>query len=427
MKKSSPVPIIIYNADAAPPSVALLKKIGEKPTVVMNKSGTIDVEFKFALKDILEGHRMIKLKTGSVVVDPEQLRALAPNGNTSLRGYVTELRCVGRYNDSPVTLIFGAPDVTRASFNVVKELSEESKLPDIIRKKMESDDPMLTTLCPPAASFPEGSRLAEAVSISRERDGVLLFVESNDGIMSQNPKAMLIIDECASATKQSIENTFVRDTHQKAVHTPGNSLLSAIVRCYPSSKVRLVWDDQKKAPFDVSNDVMFFIPAGVANHAIAEISRRKEVVKQLLMAVENIAFAIQVSPMHGSWEYDITTDTYVNRDDDSRYDATAEFSMRARIALTMRYTLPKADRCALAQDSQFYPMPVWPKSGLHNNEPRPGVKPFPGTLYDQVAERLESIAGEQGRKRRAAIQQAVEEGNESSSSQAASSVAVDDE
>lgn len=418
MKKSSVAQVVIHTKDYLVPGT--LPKISDRGVRILDKSGTMDIEFRFTAKQMLEGSRTIKARAHSLIVDRQALRDLAPNGNPETPGYVTELSCKGVYNDSPITVLLGAPAATRASFEIVRQLSEESRLPESILKKLASDDLMLTTLCAPSCEFPPGSCLREAVEITRERDGVISFTTCEEGIMSQNPKAMLIIDECAGATEKTLQNTYVPDKAKGAIHTPSTSLLSAIVRCYPSAKVTLAWDDVNDAEFDVAKDALFFIPARIANDAISEIMRRKDIVKPLRMAVNDVEFAIQTSTMHGNWQYEGDTDSYFNTDNGRRVDAVQEFTVRARIAISVRYVNIKVDSCALARDHQFYPMPVWPKSKIGpDNLPRKGAKHYPNSFHEQVAARTEELLGEHGRKRRAAMLRVQ--------SEAASSSVADDE
>lgn len=432
MKKTlSPVIVTIYSESKASRACEKLKTIAKRPVRTLDKTGTFDVEFRFTLKDLFaeskDVSRLLKEPASVVVVDQDRLKALAPKGRVDVPGYVTALRCVGRYNNSPVSLLFGAPDITRASFVIVERLSEGKSLPESVAKKLASADAMLTTLCPPVTDFPADSALAQAVHLARTRDGVVLYPSTEDGgIMTQNPKAMVIIDECAGVSERALKNTYVvAGSKNENIQTSGKSLLSAVVRCYPPSKLRLVWDDEGgKTPFSVDNDVMFSIPAKVANYAIKDISRRKQIVSSLRMPIKDVQFAIQASSMHGDWVYERDTDTYCNRDNGRRYDASTEFVFCARIAISMRYNEPFEEECAVARDAQFYPLPVWPSSGLLNGTPRPGVTPYPSTLYEQVAEGLEAVAGEPGRKRRAAMLACTEEQNSGAAS--SSSLADDD-
>ncbi len=436
MKKTQQQPVIvsIYSQTKASQVCDRLKTITKTPVRTLDKSGTVDVEFRFTMKELFldasGATRPIKEPASVAVPDEAKLRTLAPRGRIEVPGYVTEMRCVGRYNDSPVTLLFGAPDVTRASFVITEKLSGGKSLPESVAKKLASSDPMLTTLCPPTNEFRPDGAIAQAVAIARSRDGVVLYPPTEDGgIMSQNPKAMLIIDECAGVSERALKNTYVvTGSKNDTIQTPGTSLISAIVRCYPSDKLKLVWDDQGgRLPFKVDEDVMFSIPAKVANFTVHEIAKRKQLVSTLYMPIKDVNFAVQASTMHGDWVYEPDTDTYLNRDNDRRVDASTEFTFCARVAISMRYTEPYAAECAVARDHQFYPMPVWPSSGLHNGKPRPGVEPYPSTLYEQVAAAIDEAVGEHGRKRRAAIRACTEGQEDDEGSAAASSSTVDDD
>lgn len=427
--KKDPVVVTLYSTKSAPSSATRLLDISKYPPITLEKRGKINLRATFTLKDLLPSDRLLHFRLADVAVDAKQLESLAPDGNVRMPGYFIEARGSGYSNESPVTLLAGLPDVTRASFAVTKELSEDGTMPDSILEKLDSSDPMLTMMCGPTVDFPEGSALAQAMKLAKQKYGMHLHSKTEDGgIMSQNPKALIIIDESIGATKESITNTYVKDAASRGIHTPSTSLISAIARTYPPSAIRLVWNDQGgRAAFDTNSEVMFFIPEGVANHVIEYIARRKKVVSALRMTLGNTVMAIKASPMHGNWLYDEERNEYENRDTGKRYDADARYEFCMELEVVMRYHIPKKDACAISNEHQFYPMPVWPKSGIVNGKPSSAdVKPYPGTLHESVKEKLAEVSEQIEEKRRETMLKRANREAPIETSEAASSVADDD-
>lgn len=436
-KKKDPVIVTLYSPKSAPTSADRLKDIVKRPPITLEKRGKINVRIAFTLNELLSSDKIIQTRLADAVVDSQQLKELAPEFDPRMPGYFIEARGTGYSNDSPITLLAGLPDVTRASFSATKELSEDGAMPDSILAKLESSDPLLTMLCTPTVDFPEGGALAQAMRVAKQKYGMHLYSKTEDGgIMSQNPKALIIIDESIGTTKESIVNTYVKDTAGRGIHTPSTSLISAIVRTYPPSAIRLVWNDQGgRVPFDASAEVMFFIPEAVANHVIEYIARRKKIVSALFMALNDTVVAVQASPMHGDWQYDAESNEYENRDTGKRYSADTQYEFCMELEVVMRYHIKNKKSCAITNEHQFYPMPVWPKSGIVNGKPSSAdVKPYPGTLYDSVKEKLGEVSDQIEENRRTAMLKRANrdvpvesiESSSSSSSGAASSVADDD-
>lgn len=416
MATTAPVTVLIYDQSSASASLDRLKDIKGQPTRTCETRGTVFVSFDFTLQELFRSKNRAITKKLRDVVDASELQALAVHhSKPGVPGYVMEMTAKGHFNDSPVTLMAGCSDMTRASFDVVRKLSPDAQLPADLVKKIDSDELLLTTLCPPLREFAEGGPLSRAIEHARREHGVHLYVSSEDGsIMAQNPKAAYIIDECIGVTKESLENSFIKDAHKPVIHTSGRSLISGIVRSCPSSRVRLVWKDVE--PFDVSREVFFCIPGNVANWAIHFLKQRKSIVSKLCTTVGDIDFTIQASPMHGNWVFDDETSEYVNRDNGRRCSATTPFRFHAKLHLVVRYGSSPRGSCALARDPEFYPMPVWPQSGIVNGKPRDDkVKPYPGALYTSVMERVEASGEPMDRKRRAATESCLGEAASSTS------------
>lgn len=435
MSKKNPSVVSIYDAKQAPAAASYLNDIQDRPPVTMDKQGSLNLRLRFTLKDLLSEKRLLSAPLVELAIDRSQLEALVPNGNTRSRGYAIEIRGTGHSNNSPVTLLAGLPDITRASFMATKELSEEGQMPDSILAKLESSDPLLSMLCSPTEDFPADSNIARALQHAKAKYGMHLYSKTEDGgMMSQNPKALLIIDETIGATQDSIKNTYFKDAGSRGIHTPGTSLISSIIRTYPPSVARLVWNDQGgRVPFEVTSDTMFFIPKDLADHVIAYIARRKKIVEGLRVCLEETKFAVCASPMHGDWHYDEERNEYENRDTGKVYAADTLYEFCVQLTISMRYHLPRRDACAVVGDHQFYPMPVWPKSGIVNGMPKnEDVKPYPGTLHESVKERLQVVSDKISSDRREAMLKRLNREDvststkESASSGAASSVADDD-
>jgi len=72
-----------------------------------------------------------------------------------------------------------------------------------------------------------------------------------------------------------------------------------------------------------------------------------------------------------------------------RYNADTSYELCVQLSIVMKYHMPPRGTCAIASEHQFYPMPVWPKSGIVNGMPKnEDVHPYPGTLHDSVKEKL---------------------------------------
>lgn len=435
MSKRDPVQVLIYGPGESPvKDVKEILSISSRPSVTIEKRGKVNVRALFSLSDLLKSNKKLEFTLGDAVVDAQQLKDLVPNGNMRMSGYVVEARGTGHSNTSPLTLMAGLPDITRASFTVTKELSEEAAMPQDILDKLNSEDPFLTMLCSPTVDFPPGSALAHAMQIAREKYGMHLYAKCEDGgIMSQNPKALVIIDETIGATETTIKNTYFKDVAGRGIHTPSTSLISNIVRTYPPSAIRLVWNDQGgRVDFDSQQPTMFFIPHQVADHVIEYIMRRKKVISGLRSNVSNIRVVVQASPMHGDWHFDEERNEFENRDTGKVYNADERFEFCVELDLAILYHMPKPDSCALAHEHQFYPMPVWPRSGIVNGKPSSDkIQPYPGTLFDSVKEKLAAVSEKIEKEKRTYMTKRANsevplEPIEQSSSSAASSVADDD-
>jgi hypothetical protein len=435
--KKDPVVVGIYKRERAPASCAHLKTIGSRPPKILNKHGKVAIRVKFTLKQLISDKKKtgaaIQLRLRDIAVDQKQLEDLTPRGKLHAPGYVIEMNGTGRGNDSPMTVLYGFPKITRASFKILKELSPKSTLPPNVEAELEADATMLTMLCPPTYDFPQDNPLEAAMRRARERYSMHLYANINDGgILSQNPKAMIIINECMGVNKSSIENTFYKDSSdpkRRFIHTPGESLISSVVRTYPPSAIRLVWDDQKgAAPFEVTNDVMFRIPESVANHVVNDILKRAKIVSGLYVALADLMVVMQVSPMHGEWVYDEHTNSCTNNNTGKTYDADQEYEFCAEISVSMRYVLPSDSACAITTlgVAHYYPMPVWASSDIVNGKVRsPDAKPLSNLLHESVAEGLaECIAEGSRRKRSEAV---LHKSNEDDTSVAASSRPADDD
>lgn len=437
--KKDPVVVGIYKQSRAPPSCERLKTIGSHPPLTLNKHGKVAVRAKFTLKQLLMGGsdepNMIQLRLGDIVIDQKQLEDLTPRGNLNAQGYVIEMNGTGHGNDSPAALLCGFPEITRTSFKILKELSDKSVLPEGVDARLESNTPLLTMMCPPTCGFDEDSALDRAMRLAHRRYGMHLYANVEDGgILSQNPKAMIIIDECVGVNKSSIENTFVKDSSdpkRRFIHTPGNSLISSVVRTYPPSAIRLVWDDQKRnVPFEVTDDVMFRIPESVANHAVNQILRRIKIVSKLYVALADLMFAFQMSPMHGTWVHNENTNSYTNTDTGNTYNADHEYEFCAEVNVSMRYVLPSESACAITTlgVAHFYPMPVWASSDIVNGKVRnPDAKPLLNLLHDSVSERLAEVGEPTEGSRRKRTEAMVRDLNDAESAVAASSRPADDD
>ena len=412
-QKKDPVVVGIYKQDRAPPSCAHLKTISSRPPVTLNKHGKVAVRIKFTLKQLLMNQKddftVLQFRLRDVAIDQKELENLTPRGNINTPGYVVEMNGTGHSNDSPVTVLYGFPGLTRTSFSILKELSDKSPLPADIEARLESNAPLLTMMCSPSYDFHGDGFINRAMRLARERYGMHFYANTEDGsILSQNPKAMIIIDECIGVNKTSLENTFYKDSSdpkRRVIHTPGDSLISSVVRTYPPSAIRLVWDDQKgSAPFEVTNDVMFRIPESVGNHVVNYILRRAKIVSGLYVTLADTTLAIQASSMHGTWEYDEHTNVYTNKDTGCTYNADDEYEFVAQVNVSMRYVLPSESACAITTlgVSHFYPMPVWASSDIVNGKVRNSdAKPLLNLLHDSVAEKLsDAIDNPEGSRRK---------------------------
>ena len=216
-----------------------------------------------------------------------------------------------------------------------------------------------------------------------------MFSTQKDGeTMTQNPKMTEAIRECIGVTAKSLENTYMKNTAQRTIYTPGDSLLAAVVKSFPDNVQYLVWNDKSGATeFDHTAPVMLCIPEKVANFAIKLIHQRKQNIECARGVFANAEFSVQAAPSHGRWHYDAEESVYVNEDTGKKYNADQPFDLTCKFEVNIRYVATNKETCALsALSAQFYPMSVWRLSDFADDgTPKSDdVKPYPGSLVESV-------------------------------------------
>lgn len=386
--------VVIHPQKDMPSHYSALKTIADRAPKVVDISNVVMVKMSFTLRELFETPTTLLTNKIRQLVDEEELRALVPPGADSIdvAGYVTDLRCLGYFTTSPTVLYAGMPELTRTSWSLLKVLSPGCELPPNIESKLSSNEPLLTVTCVPCTELGSDSPIGRALQLARTEHGVHLLSTQKDGeSMTQNPKMTEAIRECIGVTIKSLEHTYIKNTAQRTIYTPGDSLLAAVVKSFPENVQYLVWNDKSGATeFDHTTPVMLCVPEKVANFAIKLIHQRKENIKRARGVFANVEFSVQAAPSHGRWHYDAEESVYVNEDTGKKYNADQPFDLTCKFEVNIRYVNMSADSCALsALSSQFYPMSVWRLSDFTDDgvPKSDDVKPYPGSLTESVREK----------------------------------------
>lgn len=418
--------VVIYSQKDMPSHYSKLRTIAERAPKIVNITETFTVTKSFTLRELFADKSQYLGSTVRSLVSDEELRRLVPEGAKSVdvHGYVTELRCLGYYNTSPVVLYGGFPELARMSWTILKVLSPGSELPLNIEEKLKSSDPFMSVICMPCTHFDPNTPVGRALAFEREEHGVHLLSTQKDGeIMTHNAKMTEAIQECIGVMQHTVKNTFIKNEAQRTVYTPGDSLLAAVVKSFPENVQYLAWNDKDGAvEFDHTTPVMLRVPEKVANFAIKVIHQRKQNIESTRKIFANTEFGIQAPSSHGNWYYDDEELAYIDKDTGEKYNADQPFEATFKFEVTIRYVAFDDNTCAVScLSSQFYPVPVWRFSDFDSNgEPKSAdVKPYPGSLTEDVRKKWKKLT--------VTSKRAAEDMTESEESTAASSSPVTDD